>query len=95
MGPSGNLGAQGPIGSQGNQGPTGDAPTPEQDGPQGAQGISPGSKGDFGTQGEKGNQLEGGFFEWDDTIQKLLFKPYGWTDGDKLFIVELYRSGSY
>ena len=84
IGPTTNIeGAQGAQGAQGSQGP------------QGAQGISPGSKGDFGTQGEKGNQLDGGFFEWNDTIQKLLFKPYGWTGGDKLFIVELYRSGSY
>ncbi len=75
----GATGAQGFQGVQGTQGFIGDI----------------GAQGKQGLQGHQGVGLAGGYFEWDDTLQKLTFKEYGWSSGQKFFILETYRSGSY
>ena len=90
-GDKGEKGGKGDKGLKGDKGPTSTA------GALGNKGIKGevGTQGIEGNKGTAGNQLDGGFFEWNDTTQKLTFKQYGWTLGDKVFIVELYRSGSY
>ena len=102
-GDAGNKGITGASGIQGATGPTGDAGNKGITGPSGNNGNKgntgdAGNKGNTGAGGDKGNNgegLGGGYFIWDNSINKMTFRLYGYSAGDPIWIVETYQSGSY
>ena len=81
-GHAGDKGIIGAVGPQGNKGNTGNA----------------GATGDTGTVGDKGQKgalLGGGYFIWDNSINKMTFRKHGYSSGDEIWIIETYQSGSY
>jgi hypothetical protein len=91
QGAAGNKGVQGAQGSIGVQGAAGNLGAKGNFGTKGDTGVG----GNGGLKGEKGNILAGGFFEWNDSLNKLTFKKHGWQIGDQIWIIETYISGSY